>query len=130
MGFWEPTGWAKAAANVPWRWTQKLPTSRRGRPEVIMLIEKPVRRMTLRQQLTHSEKCTRDLLEYLNSTLLPAINDLRDLSRPVRKRSHYPTLVAVSNSLNRVQETGNEWLETLAYLQEQLEEIKEHANRE
>jgi len=62
-----------------------------------MMVEKPVRRMTLRQQLTHAEKCSRDIIEHLQGSLLPSISDVRDLSRPVRRRSHYPTLLAQLN---------------------------------
>jgi hypothetical protein len=95
-----------------------------------MAIERPTRRMTLRQQLTHAEKCSRDLIEHFIGTILPNISDIRDLSRPVRRRSHYPTLVAIHNALRRVQQTGQETLSDLEYLQEQLQEIREHARRE
>ncbi len=95
-----------------------------------MAIERPTRRMTLRQQLTHAEKISRDIIEHIHGTLLPVVNDLRDLSRPVRRRSHYPTLLAVVNSLKKVEGTGAETLEMLEYLHEQLQEIREHARRE
>jgi hypothetical protein len=95
-----------------------------------MTIERPTRRMTLRQQLSHAEKCSRDILEHINGTVLPDISDLRDLSRPVRRRSHYPTMVAFHNALTRLQMTGSDALKDLDYLQEQLEEIREHARRE
>jgi hypothetical protein len=95
-----------------------------------MAIERPTRRMTLRQQLTHAEKCSRDLIEHFIGTVLPNISDIRDLSRPVRRRSHYPTLIAIHNALRRVQQTGLETLSDLEYLQEQLQEIREHARRE
>ena len=67
-----------------------------------MVIERPVRRMTLRQQLTHAEKCSRDVIEHINGNLLPSISDVRVLSRPVRRRSHYPTMVSLSNALNKL----------------------------
>jgi hypothetical protein len=86
--------------------------------------------MTLRQQMTHVEKLTRDMIEHVNSSLIANISDLRDLSRPVRKKSHYPTLVAVSNSLNKLTQTSAETSEFLDYLQEQLHEIRDHAQRE
>jgi hypothetical protein len=95
-----------------------------------MVIERPVRRMTLRQQLTHAEKCSRDLIEHFHGSLLPSISDVRDLSRPVRRRSHYPTLVSVSNALNKLQQAGVEVTKILEHLQEQLQEIREHARRE
>jgi hypothetical protein len=95
-----------------------------------MVIERPVRRMTLRQQLTHAEKCSRDVIEHINGSLLPSISDVRDLSRPVRRRSHYPTMVSLSNALNKLQQAGLEINRILEYLQEQLQEIREHARRE
>ena len=71
-----------------------------------MVLEKPTRRMTLRQQLTHAEKCSRDLIEHFHGTLLPLVSDLRELSRPVRRRSHYPTLVALLNAVRRLAPSG------------------------
>jgi len=95
-----------------------------------MLIEKPTRRMTLRQQLTHVEKGSRDLIEHLQGTVQQNIADLRDLSRPIRRKSHYPTILAIANSLKTLEQAGNEAIETATYLAEQLQEIREHARRE
>jgi hypothetical protein len=95
-----------------------------------MVIDKPSRRMTLRQQLTHVEKCSRDLIEHFHGTVLPCISDFRDLSRPVRRRSHYPTMVAILNALKKYQQAETETMEVLTYLQEQLEQIREHARKE
>jgi hypothetical protein len=95
-----------------------------------MINEKPPRRMTLRQLLTHSEKFTRDLIEHTQTSLLNHLTDFRDLSRPVRRRSHYPTLVAVHNSLRKVSQSWEETMSMTAQLQEQLEEIRAHAQRE
>jgi hypothetical protein len=95
-----------------------------------MLTERPTRRMTLRQQLTHAEKCSRDLIEHLNGTLLPCLTDLRDLSRPVRRRSHYPTMVAVLNALKNLQHCGQETVDALDHLLDQMQDIREHARRE
>ena len=95
-----------------------------------MMVDRPVRRMTLRQQLTHAEKCSRDLIEHIQGTLLSSISDIRELSRPIRKRSHYPTMLSVSNALNKLLEAGGEITKKLEYLQEQLQEIREHARRE
>jgi hypothetical protein len=95
-----------------------------------MAVEKPARRMTLRQLMTHSEKCTRDLIEHLQATVLPAVNDFRDLNRPVRRRSHYPTLVALVNALRKVEQTSEETRTQADYLLERLQEIRQHAHRE
>jgi hypothetical protein len=95
-----------------------------------MAIEKSARRMTLRQLLTHSGKCTRDLIEQFQTTMLTRITDFRDLSRPVRRRSHYPTLLAMMNALKRLIETGAEVNDLAERLQEQMQEIRDHAKRE
>jgi hypothetical protein len=95
-----------------------------------MTVERPSRRMTLRQLLTHSEKCTRDLIEHLQATLLPRMNEFRDLNRPVRRKSHYPTVVALINSMRKIEQTGQETQSLVDYLTERLQEIREHARRE
>jgi len=91
---------------------------------------KPARRMTLRQLLTSSEKCSRDLAEQLQSTLLVRVADARELSRPVRRRSHYPTVLALVNALHKLGEATEEIQALVSFLMEQLEEIREHARRE
>lgn len=95
-----------------------------------MMVEKPARRMTLRQLLIHSEKCSRDLIEQINATLMPRLADFRDLSRPVRRKSHYPTLIAVMNSLSKLEQANTEIQNLVEYLGDQLEEIRDHARRE
>ncbi len=95
-----------------------------------MAIERPQRRMTLRQLLTHSEKCVRDLIEHLNTVMVPRGQDFRDLSRPVRRRSHYPTLLALHNALEKLNDGGAETQQMGEYLLELLQEIREHARRE
>jgi hypothetical protein len=86
--------------------------------------------MTLRQQMTHAEKCARDLIEQFQGSIMSCTSDLRDLSRPTRRRSHYPTMVAVWNSLKKLQQASTEILDDLEYFQEQLQEIHDHARRE
>jgi hypothetical protein len=95
-----------------------------------MVNEKSLHRMTLRQRMTHAEKCARDLIEHVQSTLLPRHNDFRDLSRPVRRRSHYPTLLAILNSLNKLQQAADQTQALSDYLSENLEDIRQHARRE
>jgi hypothetical protein len=86
--------------------------------------------MTLRQLLTHSEKCSRDLVEHFQATVLSRVTDFRDLSRPVRRRSHYPTLLALMNALGKLVQAGEEARAMTEHLKEQLEAIREHARRE
>lgn len=92
--------------------------------------EKPVRRMTLRQLLTHSEKCARDLIELVHTSFLTKVSDFRDLSRPVRRRSHYPTMLAMQNALRKLLEVSQQTQELSESLNEHLEAIRDHANRE
>jgi len=91
---------------------------------------RPGRRMTLRQVMTHAEKCSRDLIEHCQSTLLTCLSDFRDLSRPVRRRSHYPTLMALQNALKNYVAATVEAMTITDHLLEQLQEIREAARRE
>jgi len=95
-----------------------------------MPVERPARRMTLRQLLTHAEKCARDLIEHIQVTLLSQVSDFRDLSRPVRRRSHYPTMLAIGNAQKKLHAAGVEAESLANYLAEQLQEIREAARRE
>ena len=92
--------------------------------------EKPIRRMTLRQLLTHSEKCARDLVDLVHTNFLGRISDFRDLSRPVRRRSHYPTMLAVHNALRKLTESAEQLQILSDFLNEHLDAIRDHANRE
>jgi hypothetical protein len=92
--------------------------------------DKPVRRMTLRQLLTHSEKCARDLIELVHSGFLARVVDFRELSRPVRRRSHYPTMVALQNSLRKLVESVKQTQDMTDLLIDHMEAIRDHANRE
>jgi hypothetical protein len=94
-----------------------------------MVTDKPSRRMPLRQLLTHSEKCTRDLIEHLRSTLGPILSEFRELSRPVRRRSSYPSMVTMRNALKKVQQASKECHEQAEYLRERLMEIQKHGRR-
>jgi len=95
-----------------------------------MAVNPQIRRMTLRQLLTSAEKCSRDLADQLRSTLLARTADCRDLSRPVRRRSHYPTVVALVNSMNKLEEAGGEMAALVDFLLEQMESIRDSARRE
>src|SRR5687767_767985 len=92
--------------------------------------EKPVRRMTLRQLLTHSEKCARDLSDLTQTSFLPRVSDFRDLSRPVRRRSHYPTMLAMQNALKKVLDSADKVENLTEFLNEHLDAIRDHASRE
>jgi hypothetical protein len=95
-----------------------------------MALSKPLRRLPLRDLLTDSEKRARDLIEQVHVTLLARAADLRELSRPVRKRSHFPTLNALINATEKMMVTADETEEQIAYLMQELEQIHDHAKRE
>lgn len=95
-----------------------------------MTSQNPVRRMTLRQLITHTDKCARDLNEKIFTTFMVQLSDFRDLSRPVRRRSHYPTMLAVQNALRKLLKTHEEVQALTKQLEEYLTEIREHAKRE
>ncbi len=95
-----------------------------------MLTDKPTRRLPLRDLLTDAEKRSRDLVEQMTTAWLARIGDLRDLSRPLRKRSHYPTFLALQNAIQKAVQIDEETEAMNSVLMNQLEEISEHARRE
>ena len=58
------------------------------------------------------------------------LHKLRDLSRPVRRKSHYPTVLAMQNSLRKLLESVQRTQELADFLNEHMEAIRDHANRE
>jgi hypothetical protein len=92
--------------------------------------DKPFRRLTLRELTSHAEKCSHTLIDHLQRAVLAEISDFRDLSRPVRRRTHYPTLFAIQNALHKLLATTAEAQKLADMLHEQMEEIKERAKRE
>ncbi len=95
-----------------------------------MALDKSFRRLPLRDLMTDAEKRTRDLAEYLHTTWLHQANELRDLSRPVRKKSHFPTLRALKNALDRFIQVDQDAAVLIDHLSQELEEICDHARRE
>jgi hypothetical protein len=91
---------------------------------------KPLRRLPLRDLLTDAEKRVRDLMEQVHVTFLTRAADLRELSRPVRKRSHFPTVNALLNSVDKLLQTSQETEDLTSYLLQELQEIRNHAQRE
>jgi hypothetical protein len=95
-----------------------------------MISEKSFRRLPLRDLMTDAEKRARDLVEHFTVTWIARVSDLRDLSRPIRKRSHYPALLALQNAVQKTIETNEETRHLVEYLMQELAEILEHARRE
>src|SRR6516164_1178248 len=92
--------------------------------------DKALSRLPLRQLLASSDKTTREVAELVHTHLLPRVVDFRDLSRPVRRKSHYPTMVAFVNGLRRLSQANDQLQAMIQVLQEHLEAIREHAQRE
>ena len=89
----------------------------------------PIQRMTLRQLMTHAEKLARDVNEYVTSDLLTKLSDLHELSRPVRRKSQYPTIATLRNSVQHVDESLEGLLKLMATVQEHLDAITQQAQR-
>ena len=95
-----------------------------------MITERSFRRLPLRDLMIDAEKRVRDLVEHFTVTWLARVSDLHDLSRPLRKRSHYPTMHALQNALQKAIDTNTETRQIIEYLLQELNEILEHARRE
>ncbi|HTU90577.1 MAG TPA: hypothetical protein VMF69_10920 [Gemmataceae bacterium] len=94
------------------------------------MTERSFRRLPMRDLMTDAEKRTRDLCEHFNVTWLARVADLHDLSRPIRKRSHYPTFYTLQNALLKTVEINEETRQHIDYLIQELNEILQHARRE
>ncbi len=92
--------------------------------------EKSLRRLPLRQLLASSDRTARELAELVHTHLMPRVADFRDLTRPVRRKSHYPTMVAFHNGLRRLAEANDQLQSIISVLQEHLDAIRDHAQRE
>ncbi len=95
-----------------------------------MPLDKSFRRLPLRDLMTDAEKRTRDLIQQFNSTWLTQAAELRDLSRPLRKKSHYPSLKTLKNALDRMLQIDQDTAVLIDHLSQELEEICEQARRE
>src|SRR3977135_4035348 len=94
------------------------------------MAEKSLRRLPLRQLLASSDKTAREVAELVHTHLLPRVIDFRDLTRPVRRKSHYPTMLAFQNGLRLIAEAHAQLQVLIAILQEHLDAIRDHAQRE
>ena len=92
--------------------------------------ERTYRRLPLRDLITEAEKRARDAAEHIGTTWISRITDLRDLSRPVRRKSNYPTLLALQNSLQRFVQLSRETNDLMDLLEQQSNDIRDHAKRE
>jgi hypothetical protein len=91
--------------------------------------DRQLRRLPLRQLMTHSLKDAHDLAEQLRTDLGPLLSEFRTLSRPNRKRSSYPTMTAMRNALAKVRRASEEMQRMTQQMEECLQEIKRHCAR-
>jgi hypothetical protein len=92
--------------------------------------DNPVRRLTLRQLLNQAEKCTANVIECCKNQYLKEISEYRALSRPVRRRSQFPTMITMQNALHKLQGANANLHHLANVLHEHLEAIRDHAVRE
>src|SRR4051794_12845325 len=95
-----------------------------------MALERAYRRLPLRDLMMEAEKRSRDVAEQISTNWVSRATDLRDLSRPIRRKSHYPALLAVQNSLQKLIQARGEMEEVIESLEKQLTDIRDHARRE
>jgi hypothetical protein len=95
-----------------------------------MSSDKPLRRLPLRQLLASTDKVSRELHELVQTHFIQRVADARDLSRPVRRRSHYPSVLALENGLRRLSEAHEQVQVLMTSLSDHLDAMREHAQRE
>jgi hypothetical protein len=94
-----------------------------------MAVERPLDRMPLRNILAQASKITHEIADLCNKNMPPRLADLHELSRANRKKSHYPTIVAVENGVHHYRETSTEILNLVKSLEEHLDAIRQQSNR-
>jgi len=95
-----------------------------------MKLDKPIKRMTLRELLTHAEKAVQELTEHLRADLQTHATDLREVSRPVRRHSQYPTVVAIHNAVARLEESHEEGKARIQALLKELVHVRGRVRQE
>jgi hypothetical protein len=94
-----------------------------------MAIEKPRRRMTLQELLVQLEKHAHAFEDFMKVSVYPQLGDLREMSRPRRKHSQYPTAVAMQNALEGLRSLSEELEKTTDAMMEWFAQVDEHVQR-
>jgi hypothetical protein len=95
-----------------------------------MKLQKPTWRMTMRELLTHADRQTRELVQRLRADTLADAADFRQLSRPVRRRSQYPTVQALQNAVGKFEGSAEDALVLVKDYLEQLRCLRDKARQE
>ena len=69
------------------------------------MAERPISQQTLREQFTHAEQLTKELIDHLEHNLLPKINDLRKLVSAELKGESVNEDITVRNHASKVLES-------------------------
>ena len=93
------------------------------------MLDRPKRRMTLQELLVHVEKYSHDFDEYMRMNVHPCLADLREVSRPKRKHSNYPTVVALQNSVDNLRTTSEEVRRMTEAMMEWFAQLDDHVQR-
>jgi hypothetical protein len=93
-------------------------------------IPRPRRRVPLQELFTQSDKHAHALREWLQNTLYSSLSEMSELSRPRRKHSAYPKLVALQNGLENLHNTATELRQNGASMLEWLHQIDENVQRQ
>lgn len=94
-----------------------------------MVSERPLNRLPLRDVLAQASRLMHEIAEFANKTYQNGVTDLHELSRPARKKSHFPTVVALENGLIHYEANGKELDRLLASLEDHIKVIREQGNR-
>ena len=94
------------------------------------MVEKIPHRMTLRDLLIHTEKMTRDVTESAHNNFMPKVTEFRDLARTSRKKSQYPTIHTIDNSLHRVEMSVEELRALMTSIDANVTHIAERIRKE
>ncbi|MCS7166191.1 MAG: hypothetical protein RMI91_01590 [Gemmatales bacterium] len=95
---------------------------------------KPVQRMTLQELLTQAQKYIRDLAEHFHAGVFSSLADFHEVTRPTRKKSRFPSVQTLKNSLDKFSEAAEETILLsdllLDFLQEALRRAKAEVERQ
>jgi hypothetical protein len=94
------------------------------------MVEKIPHRMTLRDLLIHTEKMARDITESVHTQLTPKVTEFRDLSRIARKKSQFPTLHTIDNSMHRVEVSVEELRQLMTAVEANVSAIADRICKE
>ncbi len=86
-----------------------------------------LRRMPLRDLLTHTDRKLRELNEHLQMDFLSQAEELYELSRPRRKKSHFPQVRAVVNGYEKARKSYEYGEQLQAEIMQCVQFIRERA---